>query len=71
MNKKVNNSINKTMVNTEMLGLKRKEIYKLSQERVRLIKRLLGYGLSVIDISKITLLSRQRIYMIIKENTNE
>lgn len=71
MNKKMSNTINKTMINKEMLDLKRKEIAKLSQERARLMKRLLGYGLSVVEVSKITSLSRQRVYKIIEEDTNE
>jgi|TARA_R100001530_G_scaffold114406_1_gene81365 DNA invertase Pin-like site-specific DNA recombinase len=71
MNKKMSNTINKAMINKEVLELKRKEITKLSQERARLMKRLLSYGLSVIEISKITALSRQRVYKIIEEETNE
>lgn len=63
----MNKLIDDLNFNNLLIATKRNELQKLSDDRANLIKRLLDEGLSVIQVSKITKLSRQRVYKIINE----
>ena len=64
----MNKLIDELNFNNLLIETKRSELQKLSDDRTRLIKRLLEEGLSVIQVSKITNLSRQRVYKLINED---
>ena len=64
----MNKLIDELNFNILLIETKRSELQKLSDDRTRLIKRLLEEGLSVIQVSKITNLSRQRVYKLINED---
>ena len=64
----MNKLIDELNFNNLLIETKRSDLQKLSDDRTRLIKRLLEEGLSVIQVSKITNLSRQRVYKLINED---
>ena len=64
----MNKLIDELNFNNLLIETKRSELQKLSDDRTTLIKRLLEEGLSVIQVSKITNLSRQRVYKLINED---
>ena len=64
----MNKLIDELNFNNLLIETKRSELQKLSDDRTILIKRLLEEGLSVIQVSKITNLSRQRVYKLINED---
>ena len=64
----MNKLIDELNFNNLLIETKRSELQKLSDDRTRLIKRLLEECLSVIQVSKITNLSRQRVYKLINED---
>ena len=64
----MNKLVDELNFNNLLIETKRSELQKLSDDRTRLIKRLLEEGLSVIQVSKITNLSRQRVYKLINED---
>ena len=64
----MNKLIDELNFNNLLIETKRSELQKLSDDRTTLIKRLLEECLSVIQVSKITNLSRQRVYKLINED---
>ena len=62
-----NTNVDKLLFNKLLIATKRDELKKLSQDRTKLIRKLLKEGYSVVSISDIADISRQRVYKISKK----